>query len=86
VETVFAMTVHKSQGSEFDHVSLVLPGHMSAVVTRELLYTAITRARVRFTLVAPEGRMEVLHQAVQRTAPRAASAGASTDVPGLQVA
>jgi EAL domain-containing protein (putative c-di-GMP-specific phosphodiesterase class I) len=86
VETVFAMTVHKSQGSEFDHVALVLPGHMSAVVTRELLYTAITRARVRFTLVAPEGRMDVLQQAVQRTAPRAASAGASTDVPGLQVA
>ncbi|MFY7913489.1 MAG: exodeoxyribonuclease V subunit alpha, partial [Rubrivivax sp.] len=86
VETVFAMTVHKSQGSEFDHVSLVLPGHMSAVVTRELLYTTITRARVRFTLVAPEGRMEVLQQAVQRTAPRAASAGVSTDVPGLQVA
>jgi len=86
VETVFAMTVHKSQGSEFDHVALVLPDHMSAVVTRELLYTAITRARVRFTLVAPEGRMDVLQRAVQRTAPRAASAGASTDVPGLQVA
>jgi exodeoxyribonuclease V alpha subunit len=86
VETVFAMTVHKSQGSEFDHVALVLPGHMSAVVTRELVYTAITRARVKFTLAAPEGRTEVLQQAVQRTAPRAASTGASAEVPGAHVA
>ena len=86
VETVFAMTVHKSQGSEFDHVALVLPERMSAAVTRELVYTAITRARVKFTMVAPEGRMDVLQQAVQRTAPRAASAGASAEVPGAHVA
>ena len=51
VETTFAMTVHKSQGSEFDHVALVLPRESTAVVTRELIYTAITRARRRFTLV-----------------------------------
>jgi exodeoxyribonuclease V alpha subunit len=51
VETVFAMTVHKSQGSEFDHVTLVLPSHTSPVLTRELIYTAITRARLRFTLM-----------------------------------
>ena len=43
-ETVFAMTVHKSQGSEFDHVMLILPDRDSPVVTRELLYTGITRA------------------------------------------
>jgi exodeoxyribonuclease V alpha subunit len=86
VETVFAMTVHKSQGSEFDHVALVLPDHMSAVVTRELLYTAITRSRVKFTLAAPEGRMDVLQQAVQRTAPRSTGASASAEVPGLPVA
>jgi exodeoxyribonuclease V alpha subunit len=50
VESVYAMTVHKSQGSEFRHTALVLPeaGHTS--VSRELLYTAITRARGRFTL------------------------------------
>ena len=84
VDTVFAMTVHKSQGSEFDHVALVLPERMSAVVRRELVYTAITRARARFTLVAPEGRMDVLQQAVQRAAPHAASAGASSDVPDPQ--
>jgi exodeoxyribonuclease V alpha subunit len=44
-ETVFAMTVHKSQGSEFDRVLLVMPPADSWVVTRELLYTGITRAR-----------------------------------------
>jgi exodeoxyribonuclease V alpha subunit len=44
-ETVFAMTVHKSQGSEFDHVLLLLPDRDSPVLTRELIYTGITRAR-----------------------------------------
>lgn len=44
-ETVYAMTVHKSQGSEFDAVLLILPPEPSAVVTRELLYTGVTRAR-----------------------------------------
>jgi exodeoxyribonuclease V alpha subunit len=44
-ETVFAMTVHKSQGSEFDHVLLVLPDKLSKVLTRELVYTGITRTR-----------------------------------------
>lgn len=44
-ETAFAMTVHKAQGSEFDHVDLVLPDADSRVLTRELLYTALTRAR-----------------------------------------
>ncbi len=55
VETVYVMTVHKSQGSEFDHTVLVLPDTKSPVLTRELLYTGITRARTRFTLVEPMG-------------------------------
>jgi exodeoxyribonuclease V alpha subunit len=46
-ETVYAMTVHKSQGSEFDRVVLLLPSQPSRVVTRELLYTGLTRARQR---------------------------------------
>ncbi|WP_199100416.1 exodeoxyribonuclease V subunit alpha [Dyella sp. ASV21] len=54
LETVYAMTVHKSQGSEFDHAALVLPGEASAVLTRELLYTGITRARRWFSLLATE--------------------------------
>jgi exodeoxyribonuclease V alpha subunit len=50
-ETVHAMTIHKSQGSEFDHVVVVLPPEHSRLATRELLYTAVTRARRRVTLV-----------------------------------
>ncbi|MCP5283642.1 MAG: exodeoxyribonuclease V subunit alpha [Burkholderiaceae bacterium] len=54
VQTAFAMTVHKSQGSEFGHVTLVLPSDDGPLLTRELVYTGLTRARERFTLVAPE--------------------------------
>lgn len=55
VETAFAMTVHKSQGSEFKHTVLVLPREASSVLARELVYTGITRAREFFTLVTPNG-------------------------------
>ncbi|SFN09388.1 DNA helicase/exodeoxyribonuclease V, alpha subunit [Izhakiella capsodis] len=51
-ETAWAMTVHKSQGSEFVHTALVLPGQVLPVLTRELVYTAITRARERLSLYA----------------------------------
>ncbi|MCC6610570.1 MAG: exodeoxyribonuclease V subunit alpha [Burkholderiales bacterium] len=51
-ETVYAMTVHKSQGSEFDEVLLVLPDEPSQVLSRELLYTGVTRARTRVTVHA----------------------------------
>lgn len=53
-ETVYAMTVHKSQGSEFDHAALVLPAMPSPVLTRELLYTGITRARRWFSLLGSD--------------------------------
>ena len=43
-ETVYAMTVHKSQGSEFDHIALLLPEKDNPLLTRELIYTALTRA------------------------------------------
>ena len=46
------MSVHKSQGSEFDAVAVLLPAQRSRVLTRELLYTALTRARRQVTLVA----------------------------------
>ncbi|MCV2401284.1 exodeoxyribonuclease V subunit alpha [Marinomonas sp. C2222] len=49
-ESVFAMTVHKSQGSEFERVALLLPMQPSPVLTKELLYTGITRAKQHFTL------------------------------------
>ena len=53
VETAYAMTVHKSQGSEFAHTVLALPKEGGAVLARELVYTGITRASARFTLVTP---------------------------------
>jgi exodeoxyribonuclease V alpha subunit len=66
-ETVFATTVHKSQGSEFDVVSVVLPDAVSALVGRELLYTAVTRARRRVDLFAPA---DVIRSAIARTVQR----------------
>ncbi|WP_313632882.1 exodeoxyribonuclease V subunit alpha [Massilia timonae] len=62
VETAFAMTVHKSQGSEFRHTVLALPREGNAILTRELVYTGITRASREFTLVTPSG--EVLREAI----------------------
>ena len=60
-ETAWAMTVHKSQGSEFAHAALVLPNRSVPVVTRELVYTAITRAKQRLSLYADE---KLLAQAI----------------------
>ncbi|MBM4007464.1 MAG: exodeoxyribonuclease V subunit alpha [Planctomycetes bacterium] len=53
-ETAWALTIHKSQGSEFDEVVIVLPVQASPVLTRELLYTGVTRSRGRVTLIASE--------------------------------
>lgn len=53
-ETAFAMTVHKSQGSEFGRVMLILPERTNPVLTREMLYTAVTRARKAVEIWAPE--------------------------------
>ena len=49
-EPAYVMTVHKSQGSEFDYTLLVMPLAVSPVLTKELVYTAITRAKIKFTL------------------------------------
>lgn len=68
VQTVHAMTVHKAQGSQFGEVSLILPEPGSPLLTRELLYTAITRARHRVTLI---GTRDALVEAVRRPARRA---------------
>lgn len=53
-ETVYAMTIHKTQGSEFESVALVLPERPTAVLSRELIYTGVTRARNRLTIVGSE--------------------------------
>ncbi|MFP6560113.1 exodeoxyribonuclease V subunit alpha [Paraburkholderia sp. B3] len=83
VETVFALTVHKSQGSEFAHAALVLPDTYSPILTRELVYTGITRARTFFTLAVPEGR-SVLERAVHAKVRRASGllAGLARDAAG----
>jgi exodeoxyribonuclease V alpha subunit len=67
-ETVFAMSVHKSQGSEFDEVAVLLPEKVSPVVSRELLYTAVTRAKDRVTVHASA---EIVREAVIRPIQRA---------------
>ncbi len=66
-EDAFAMTVHKSQGSEFDQVMLVMPEQDSPILTRELVYTGLTRCRERFQLFDPGG---LLARAVTRTTRR----------------
>ncbi len=67
-EPAFAMTVHKAQGSEFDTVHVLLPPPPSPLLTRELVYTAVSRARHGVTLVASRKAVEVAHGARVRRA------------------
>ena len=62
-ETAYAMTVHKSQGSEFDRILLILPDSDSPVLTRELIYTGITRAKKR---AAVRGTKQILKESLNR--------------------
>jgi exodeoxyribonuclease V alpha subunit len=71
-ETCYAMTVHKSQGSEFGHTVLILPEEPCPVLGRELLYTALTRAKKRFTLV---GTTEQVKDAIESPARRDSGLG-----------
>ena len=68
VATVHALTIHKSQGSEYAHVIVVLPEQPSRIVTRELLYTGVTRATRRVTVVGSEA---VIRAAIARPIRRA---------------
>jgi exodeoxyribonuclease V alpha subunit len=68
VDTAFAITVHKSQGSEFNHCCLVLPPDNSPLLSRELLYTGITRAKQQFTLLCANPAL--LQQAIARRVAR----------------
>lgn len=67
-DTVFAMTIHKSQGSEFRHTVIALPESFSPIITRELVYTGITRARQRLDLFCDSA---VLTRAVSTPTARA---------------
>ncbi len=66
-ETVFAMTIHKSQGSEFDEILIALPPTMNPVLSKELLYTAITRAREKVIMVTEK---TVFEQTIQKKTQR----------------
>ena len=66
-ETVFAMTIHKSQGSEFGAVLLILPDDDAPILTRELIYTGLTRARDHVEIWSPES---VLRAALSKRASR----------------
>lgn len=67
-ETTFATSIHKSQGSQFDAVHVVLPTVPSPILTRELCYTAITRARQQATVLSSES---ILHRALRQRVQRA---------------
>ncbi|MEV6217781.1 exodeoxyribonuclease V subunit alpha [Nocardia sp. NPDC051833] len=75
VVTVFAMTIHRSQGSQYDTVSVVLPEPESTLLTRELLYTAITRARTHVRIIGTE---ESIRAAIGRRVLRASGLSRST--------
>ncbi len=62
--TAFAVTIHKSQGSEFDSVLIIIPDKLSPIVTRQLLYTGVTRAKKKVTIV---GRLDVIKEAMSLT-------------------
>ena len=68
VESAYAMTVHRGQGSQFARVSMLLPPPSSPLLTRELLYTAVTRARESVRVVGTEAAVRA---AVQRPVRRA---------------
>ena len=72
VETVHAMTIHKSQGSQLAHPVVVLPDPSSRILTRELLYTAVTRAQTAVTLIGTEA---AIRAAVQRPVRRVSGLG-----------
>ncbi|MFO8075277.1 MAG: ATP-binding domain-containing protein [Egibacteraceae bacterium] len=74
VETTYATTIHKSQGSQVDHAIVLLPAVDSPIATRELVYTAVTRARQRVSLLAsPEVTAAALARRIQRPSGLAAA-------------
>jgi exodeoxyribonuclease V alpha subunit len=78
VQTVFAMTIHKSQGSQADTVSVILPPEDSPLLTRELFYTAITRAQQIVRVVGSEAAVRAaVGREVQRATGLRAKLGTS---------
>ena len=71
-DTVYAMTVHKSQGSEFEHCTFILPNYAVPILTKELIYTGITRAKKTLTLLADN---RVLKSALKKKVQRSSGLG-----------
>ncbi|MSV85216.1 MAG: exodeoxyribonuclease V subunit alpha, partial [Actinobacteria bacterium] len=78
IATQWAMSIHKSQGSEFDHVVVSMPPPPSRILTRELLYTAVTRAKKNLTIVATE---ESITAAIKREVARSSGLAARLENP-----
>ena len=78
-DTVYAITIHKSQGSEFDSVTLVLPDYDVPVLTRELFYTGFTRARERLTVYA---QRQALQETISRRLARVSGLAGRIAEPG----
>ncbi|MEK6202188.1 MAG: exodeoxyribonuclease V subunit alpha [Desulfobulbaceae bacterium] len=78
-ETVFAMTIHKSQGSEFGEILVVLPGTDTPLLTRELIYTAVTRAQEKVFIASDQA---IFHGAINRTISRSSGLQAMLIAPG----
>ncbi len=66
-ETAFGITIHKSQGAEFDTILLIIPDKLSPVMTRQLLYTAVTRARKKVIIV---GQLKIIKSAIRSNVQR----------------
>jgi exodeoxyribonuclease V alpha subunit len=78
IATQWAMSIHKSQGSEFEHVVVSMPPPPSRILTRELLYTAVTRAKQKLTIVATE---ESITEAIKREVARSSGLAARLENP-----
>jgi exodeoxyribonuclease V alpha subunit len=78
IATQWAMSIHKSQGSEFEHVVVSMPPPPSRILTRELLYTAVTRAKKKLTIVATE---ESITEAIKREVARSSGLAARLEKP-----
>lgn len=66
-EPAFALTIHKSQGSEFDETVIILPNQVNTILSKEILYTAVTRARLNTLIIVKE---EILRRIIERTVSR----------------
>ncbi|MBD5784395.1 ATP-binding domain-containing protein, partial [Francisella tularensis] len=61
-ESVYAMTIHKTQGSEFDEIVIILPAEDNEALSKQLLYTAITREKYKLTIISEQSSLRDIAQ------------------------